>query len=305
MIHFVPQKELDTDKWDACVRADGGQVFYGLSWYLDILSVDWDALVLNDYEAVMPLVHNKKMGFSYLFRPYGVQQLGIFSKIGHNEKLTHSFIAAIPEEYAYTEIFLNYNNVISPGEAYQLEENTNLVLSLSSSYRDIYEGYSSQTKKNLNKAKKAKHKVFEFDSPDQLIALFKTHKGKEVTTMKESFYQTMRQLMYVLMHKHRGYLWTIYNETNTIIAGAFFVEIGGRIVLLFSATTPEAKQTHAMTYLLDELFIARAGEDVLFDFEGSNTKSLAKFYSGFGALHQNYYQLKINKLPAPIRWFKR
>jgi len=40
----------------------------------------WDALVLNDYEAVMPLTWNKKYGIHYLFQPFFCASLGVFAK---------------------------------------------------------------------------------------------------------------------------------------------------------------------------------------------------------------------------------
>ena len=168
----------------------------------------------------------------------------------------------------------------------------------------IYEGYNKRTVRNLNKAKKHNHRVFEHDSPDQLITLFQENRGKNVKTLSEENYATMRQLMYVMLHKHRGYIWTIYDEHNTIIAGAFFVEIFGRIVFLFSATNDIGKKQHAMTYLLDELFISRAGDQVIFDFEGSNIKGLSEFYRGFGSEETTYYNLVINKLPGPFKFLK-
>ena len=47
MIKLVKHSQIDTDKWDECVRLDKRRVFYGVSWYLDILVREWDALVLD------------------------------------------------------------------------------------------------------------------------------------------------------------------------------------------------------------------------------------------------------------------
>ncbi len=304
MIALVKHADLDTKKWDECILKDVSGLFYGLSWYIDILKKEWDALVYNDYEAVFPLIFDKKLGVHYLHRPYGVQQLGVFSKNPLSPELMREFVDAIPPKYTFVDVFLNSTNPVGLLNAKQLNANKNFELNLHQSYQKIYEGYSTQTQRNLKKAKVCKHRVFEHDSPDQIIALFKQNKGKEVSTLSEANYATMRQLMYVILHKHRGYIWTIYDAHNTIIAGAFFIEIGGRIVLLFSATDEVGRQQHALTYLLDELFIARAGDQVVFDFEGSNNKNLARFYSGFGALEVIYYNLKINKLPWPLKWLK-
>ena len=39
----------------------------------------WDGLILNDYEAVMPVTWNQKWGIKYLHQPALTPQLGIFS----------------------------------------------------------------------------------------------------------------------------------------------------------------------------------------------------------------------------------
>ncbi len=305
MIELVLHNNLDTDKWDDCIKNDQSGLFYGYSWYLDILVPEWDALVYNDYEAVFPLIKGRKMGIQYLFRPYGTQQLGVFSKVYLSPRLVADFVEAIPKAYRYIDVFLNVENPIDDLQGKWLKPNSNFVLDLNRPYRKIYEGYSKQTLRNLKKAKKHKHRVFEYDSPDQLLRLFRANKGKEIDTLTEENYAKILQIMHVMLHKRRGYLWTIYDEHNTIIAGAYFIEMGGRIVMLFSATDQTGKEQHAMTYLLDELFIARAGDKILFDFEGSNIKGLARFYQGFGAEEQTYYNLHINRLPAPLKWLKR
>jgi hypothetical protein len=305
MIKVVGHNDLDTDRWDECIRQDSSGLFYGYSWYLDMLVPEWDALVYNDYEAVFPLIKSRKYGIDYLFRPYGTQQLGVFSKVYQSSEMIADFISAIPKNYRYIDTFLHVENPVNCLNPKWLKPNTNYVLSLERSYRKIYEGYSKQTLRNLKKAKKHKHSIFEYDSPDQLLNLFKANKGQEIETLSEANYSKILQIMHVMLHKRRGYLWTIYDERNTIIAGAFFVEMGGRIVLLFSATNQTGKNRHAMTYLLDELFIARAGDKILFDFEGSNIKGLARFYAGFGAVEQTYYNVHINRLPAPLKWIKR
>jgi hypothetical protein len=305
MIAFVHHNDLDTDQWDDCIRKDSSGLFYGYSWYLDMLVPAWDALVYNDYEAVFPLISASKYGIHYLFRPYGTQQLGVFSKVEQSSVMIADFVAAIPKKYRYIDVYLNVENPVEGINNKLLKANSNYVLNLHRSYKQIYNGYAKQTLRNLKKAKAHKHSIFEYDSPDQLLALFKTNKGQEIDTLSEANYSKILQIMHVMLHKRRGYLWTIYDDRNTIIAGAFFVEMGGRIVLLFSATNQTGKEQHAMTYLLDELFIARAGDNILFDFEGSNIAGLARFYGGFGAQAQTYYNLHINRLPLPVRWLKK
>ena len=59
-IKYLQHKEIDKAKWDACIEQAPNGLIYSYSWYLDAMSKHWDALVLKDYEAVMPLTWNKK-----------------------------------------------------------------------------------------------------------------------------------------------------------------------------------------------------------------------------------------------------
>ena len=54
-------------KWDACIEKAPNGMVYAFSYYLNSMAKNWDALVLNDYDAVMPLTWNKKYGMQYLY----------------------------------------------------------------------------------------------------------------------------------------------------------------------------------------------------------------------------------------------
>ena len=59
-IQYLTHYQIDKAKWDDCIgKADNGLI-YAYSFYLDQMSKNWDALVLNDYAAVMPLTWNRK-----------------------------------------------------------------------------------------------------------------------------------------------------------------------------------------------------------------------------------------------------
>ena len=77
-IRYLERHEIDTIKWDQCIRHAANGLIYSYSVYLDTMAKQWSALVLNDYEAVMPLTWNRKFGFNYLYQPAFTSQLGIF-----------------------------------------------------------------------------------------------------------------------------------------------------------------------------------------------------------------------------------
>ena len=78
VIQYIQNKEINKAKWDDSITESSNGLIYAYSWYLDTMSKNWDALVLNDYEAVLPLTWNKKYGVYYLYQPWFCASLGIF-----------------------------------------------------------------------------------------------------------------------------------------------------------------------------------------------------------------------------------
>ena len=57
-------------------------------------------------------------------------------------------------------------------------------------------------------------------------------------------------------------------------------------------------------YLIDRFIFNNAGKNLLLDFEGSDLRNLAYFYSSFGSVHEAYPALRINRLPWWAKLFK-
>lgn len=296
MIRLIDKHEIDVFKWDNCVESDRISLPYALHWYLDLCTNDWEALVYNDYQNVMPLPFNKKYGISYIYRPYGTQQLGIFGK-EKSPELTKYFLQHIPKKYRWVDYFFNEDTIEVDYPNCKWEPQINQILDLRNSYQSIYENYSTQTIKNLNKAKKANFRIFENDSPDVLIRMFQNNKGKEIPSLDESKYSKMRQIMYAFLHKRKGFIWTVYDDRNTACSGIFIMQFKNRLILMFTAADDYGKQHGGMSFLLNELFIQFSEKHWIFDFEGSNLEGLARFNSGFGAEKRIYYRMVRDTLP--------
>ena len=72
MIRKVSRKKLEVEKYDACIANSIQANVYGYSWYLDVVADNWDVLVLNDYEAVMPIPWRRKFFIKYVYTPLRV-----------------------------------------------------------------------------------------------------------------------------------------------------------------------------------------------------------------------------------------
>lgn len=306
MIKYLRHHYLDMEKYNQCVRLHRPALVYAYSWYLDTVCETWDALVLNDYDAVWPLPVARKYGFTYYYIPYGVQQLGVYSKKDLETSHYEQFLQALRKQVLYADINLNYGHPLPqpcpPG--LEFTERCNLVLNLRQPYQQIFENYSVNLRRKVRKLENTKLQLFEHDGPSVLIELFRENQGKKYQP-SPNFYLRMKQLMYRTMHRNCAKIFTVYGGPNQLMAGAFFVELNGRSTMIFSAQSSWGKSENALTYLINEYIIYRSEKFHILDFEGSNHPGLAQYYHSFGTEEQNYHNLKHNILPRPLRWFKK
>ncbi|HOV10310.1 MAG TPA: hypothetical protein PLT47_03840 [Bacteroidales bacterium] len=295
MICYVAHNELDKDKWNACItRSINGHV-YAYSWYLDSTCEHWDALVEDDYIAVMPLPFRKKAGFLYIFPPTLTQQLGVFSCEDISASKVEDFIHAIPSKFKYVETLLNFGNPPEKIKAVK-KKHINLELNLNKPYAEIQKMYSENLHRNLKKIPDTFFSIRHEDKIENLIQIFRDNNETKIGTLPRDFYAVLRNIAEAAGRQSCGELWHIYSS-GKLQAGILFVTGCGRAVFLFSATTISGKNHHAMPYLIDFFIRTHAGSQLILDFEGSDNTGLARFYRSFGASERNYQKIEISRLP--------
>ncbi len=298
MIKHLPSEQIDHEKWDNCINNSYNGIIYAKSWYLNIVHPDWEALVEGNYMRIMPLTITKKFGISYFMQPFFIQQLGIFSQSKMYPEKTLEFIKAIPKKIKYIDTNLNSYNQLTTNTF--SKENENYMLDLIEEYSKIRANYSSNNIRNLKKANKHKLSIIKSVKPNEIINLFNTNKGKDVTKWTDVNYKTLERLMYMAIHKGMGVVYGVYTENNQLCAAAFFTRFNKRMIFLFSGSNQTAKQNGAMSFLIDSVIKEHSSSQTTLDFEGSNDKNLARFYKGFGAKKVAYNRIKINRMLFPF-----
>ena len=109
-INYLKHLQIDKPKWDLTIENSKNGLVYALSWYLDIVCPNWDALVSGDYEFVMPLPTRQKLGNKILYQPVFSHQLGIFSKYEISPEIVNLFLIEATKHYKFIDIKLNNNN---------------------------------------------------------------------------------------------------------------------------------------------------------------------------------------------------
>lgn len=291
MIEYFKNKEINQTKWNDCVYSSINFRVFAFSWYLDIACDDWDALVLNDYEAVMPLPFKIKKIKKYIFPPYFVPQLGVFSKEPITEDLLMQFINAIPSEYMFAEIRLN-TQTHAPKKI-EAETNRTFLLELVEPYEQLYAKYSQNTKRNIKKAEQSGLQIHNSGSIPNLIKLFRNSNIAKKSNFKDQDYRRLEKLMYVHLSMHFGQILMVYDKQNTLQAGAFFMVVESQAYFIFSGRGGESEQNGAMFYLINEFIKNNSGKNLVLDFCGSNSDSLGRFYQGFGSKPAHYQMIRV------------
>ena len=296
MIHYLEHNAIDKAKWDALIAECGN--IYAYSWYLDIVHPGWEALVEDDYQTVMPLTGGKKFGVNYLFQPFFVQQLGVFSK-ALTPETTEAFMEAIPSRYRFAEIRLNEGNAFAE-DIQGVEYHRNVLLDLNQEYNAIRSNYHQNTKRNLAKAESNNLQLVETVIPYHVVALFRDNRGALLDKWGDAEYGVLTHLAKVAQKRNAAFMLGVSEKgVGQLICAAIFMKTKDRITFLFSGLTEEGKQRQAMTYLLDQVIQQYARQPITFDFEGSDDDNLARFYLGFGGKETKYPSYCFNRL-SPI-----
>jgi hypothetical protein len=299
MIRYLKNSEIDTMKWDNCIRNSINGLIYAYSWYLDTVCDDWDALIEDDYKAVFPLTFRKKFGLNYLYQPPFIQQLGVFSSELLSEEKINEFISNIPRKFKLVEININKLNKVN-GDCCKVSNNLTHEIDLIKPYEQLYNAYSSNTKRNIKKAVKKEVSIVENIKPESVIDLFKENRGKDIKTLSDKEYDLLKRLIYLAIYKRKAKIIGAFDETNSLCAGAFFVEANKKAIFLFSGTSPVARENGAMSLIIDTFIKNASQQNLTLDFEGSNDPNLARFYKSFGSKECIYNSLRISRLVFPL-----
>ncbi len=297
-IRYLKHQEINKKRWDECVKNATNPLIYGFSWYLDLVCDDWDAMVVGNYAAVLPLPWKRRYGIRYLYQPPYAQQLGLFSCIPMSASLVDEVLEAIPKRFSFAEIFLNTPAFPQDNEVRAFN---NYMLDLSPRYELLREGYSNNLKRNLKRGEELKLQVSAHADLVQITNMFKANRGKDLENRHDPNYFRLRRLFNEAIHRGMGIPYGTYNQTNELIAGGLFLFDHHRIIFLFSGLSEQGRETGAMPVLIDHVIKEFAGNHLVLDFEGSMQPGLARFYGSFGATPEHYWFYRFNRLPFPLK----
>lgn len=297
MIIHLKHSNIDKQKWNKVVEKSYLTRVYLFSWYLDIVSPNWEALVSDDeYSSFFPLPVKHKFGIKYLVQPLFVQQLGAFGQ-QYDENFLCECCVYIKKHYLYSNI--NYNELcfrwLNNSDIHYQTKN-NIILNIISDadnlnenhsvsdanllYEQVRKNYHENAKRNISKFAKSdcfiEYSVGKFSS---IIDLYRKNNTKHRLT--EQHYVVIEKLVKEAVLQDRLSVVTAVRG-NEIVAGAIFLRSARTWTYIFSGNSDYGKTIGAAAAIIDAFIKANITKIDIIDFEGSNDANLAHFYLGFG-----------------------
>ncbi|MDX6746700.1 hypothetical protein SHK09_07845 [Polaribacter sp. PL03] len=276
MISFVKRINVDVLKYNACIENSNQSRMYAYSWYLDIVADNWAVLVLNDYEAVMPIPFNKKYFIKYSTQPYFCQQLGLFSRGIISNDLQKEMLNHIPFKFLKVSLSLNSDNLLLSEET----RRKNYTLKLSKQYVETQKCFSKGRKHAVKVGEKAGLKLG-IITIDKLIEIQNKNYNYKIPEV------TLINLTKTILQKNKGEILGVFKE-DKLLGGGFFISDKTRIIYLYSAFNEEGRKLQAASFLISNVIKKNENSNLILDFEGGNMPNIGKFYRSFGAEEEIY-----------------
>ena len=298
---FIKRKDIDESKWNACVESSAQSLPYAFSWYLDAVAENWDALIWRDYEFIVPLVWLRKLGVACLYQPYYCQQLGV---LGNNptETVISQFLHEAIKQYSYVHINLN-PSAEKVKDEFGLLPKKNLLLDLDKAYEMLAKKYSENHRRNISRSQKAGLVFAETD-----IQSFQQFYLQNINRAKENFRpqheKIFKQITKTVLEKKAGKFFGVTDKSGKLLAACLLLSHKGRIINIINTSSAEGKKSGASHFLFDQIIHLHSSKNLVLDFEGSSIEGVARFYEGFGAMPETFFNLQSNLVKNFRAWLK-
>jgi hypothetical protein len=290
LIRYLSHKYIEYEKWDRAIASSCYESAYGYSWFLDLAAENWDALVDDDYRAVMPVVWRKKYLLTCLYQPLNTQQLGIFQPVPPERETVKAFLEKIPPKFIMADMCLNrFNDRVT--DIVPVDRRVNFELRLDKDYQELCQAYHTNTRRNLAKASQA---GLETGTAD-VESFLELKASQDPASFRRAKYERLSKLLNGIISRNQGAI-AAARAGGKLVAAVFWLHSPTRAIYLLPVSGRIGRDARAMFLLVDKFIREHAGTGRILDFEGSNIPSIARFMEGFGPARTVYFRMS---MPVP------
>lgn len=279
MIRRLKYNEIDFDKYSLCLENSEQRKYSATKIFLDVTSnKQWELLVYNDYEAVMPVPFIKKLGVKLVVNPKLCQQLGVFSE-KDNREFNDLFLSFFEKNYNIWYYAFNAENNFSK----LLNQRQNFLI-YPNNYEAVRQKYSPKRKRKLRLDEEValNSKVIEINIKDVEAFISSNFIGAKDDKDKLKFLTIFHEL------ERSGYLKItafVYREKIINAIAVFFDE--KTVALLGTFNDKDYVKLSGASTIIDHVIAQNIGQRI-FDFEGSDVPAVEEFFRGFRPELQMY-----------------
>ncbi len=304
-IRYIQRSAINATAWDASIAAAPNGMPYHYYCYLDTLCPRWDALVLNNYEAVMPLPWRRAWGISYLYQPAFLPQCGIIGPAPVTAAMAGDFLRELGRHFRYGTYTFNEGNPALPQAGGQWRQRTNYLLPLTEDAPTLQASFNRDAAKNIRQARKAGLQLTETLDPSLLVELFRESYGSLNPSVGNRDYEALLRWFRQRSSLPETVCYGIRDPKGDWMGAGAFLKDKRRLTYILGAPSAAGRKHNAIYFLLSEVVNRFAGTGMVFDFEGSDIPSVAQFYAKFGPQAIAYPEWHFNRLPWPLRLLKQ
>lgn len=272
MIRKLKYHEIDFKKYSECLENSEQRKYSASKDFLDITSgKQWEILVYNDYEAVMPVPFIRKAGLKIVINPKLCQQLGIFSK-NDNIQINDLFLNFLEKKYMIWYYAFNDSNKFSK----PLKQRKNFLI-FQQPYETVKQRYSPKRKRKLRLDEEvlAKSEIREVPQKEIWEFISENIIGAKKQKDKKAFLQLF------LDFEKAGYLTiTAFFYDHMVINAIAVYNDQKTAALLGTFNNKDFIKLSGSSVIIDHV-ISKNIESKIFDFEGSEVPAIEEFFRGF------------------------
>ncbi|MDG1296511.1 MAG: hypothetical protein P8P48_05190 [Saprospiraceae bacterium] len=291
-IRRINNIDINEVKWNQVIKEAYNSTPYGYAWYLNAVCDNWDALIINDYEVVLPLPFVTKFGFKLYTQPILSQQLGPFSKEALSENTIRLLFNNLP--VSPWRLNLNLSTEITIPKTHSFLnpiKRINQVIDLDQSMEEIELKFNRSVRRNLKAGLENLGPLESLNDTKEVTEFYQNILKDKVNLDREAYKRTLN-LFKVAEENNMAKFYQIRHKKSglPVCKGAVILD-DKRVINLFSTSLKTKDAKGAATLYIYLLLKKFQSEKKVFDFEGSNIPEINKFFNSFGAETTYYYSI--------------
>ncbi len=287
-MNIIEREHIDIEKWNTLVTSSPGASLFSHSAYLDSVAENWCVLVDDDYSNGMALPYTIRMGVKGIYTPKFSRYLE-WLHLTEEKKYPSDLMEQL--QFAF--------KVASFSSAFMFNENFKAVHVYQ--INDGLKDYNKLSNRMLKKFTNSSYVIAESNQVNQIIDFIHINLNQKVRDLSNTDFSRFNKLVASMNDLGVLKIMGVYDESKSLLGGAFFIEQKSSLLYLKGACIQEAQNEGAMYALIDAGIKHAEKHNKIFDYGGSRIPGVRQFFMNIGGYDKKYYQYQWNNSSIPVK----